>query len=137
LKNVTCSFCMFIHVVAIKTSFFFNQYFNWFKFWIWYDVEVALNSFSISSVKMIDFRRTFFIDQLKNFALIDAINYLFFETIFSRIMILLQMIYTNTTRIYAWFDLLDWFKITSRIFLQMIDRKLNNDKIWKFCIDFE
>jgi hypothetical protein len=49
----------------------------------------------------------------------------------------MQMISADTTRIDARFDRLDWFKITSEIFLQMIDRKLNNDKIWEFCIVFE
>jgi hypothetical protein len=48
------------------------------------------------------------------------------------------MIYADTIRIDVWFDLLDWFKITSEIFLQMIDRELNNDKIfWEFCIVLE
>jgi hypothetical protein len=51
------------------------------------------------------------------------------ETVLSWIMILLQMIYADKTRIDTWFDLLDWFKITPEIFLQMIDRELNNDKI--------
>ncbi len=39
------------------------------------------------------------------------------------------MIYANTIRIDIWFDFLDWFKITSEIFLQMIDKELDNDKI--------
>ncbi len=137
MKNAACSSCMFVHVVATEALFFFNQYFNWFKFWIWYDVETASNLSSILSVKMTNSRRIFLFDRLKNSASIDAIDCFFFETIFSWIMILLQMIYANTTRIYAWFDLFYWFKITSEIFLHMIDKELNNDKIWKFCIVFE
>jgi hypothetical protein len=46
------------------------------------------------------------------------------------------MIYADTIRIDAWFDLLDWFKITSEIFLQMIDRKFNNDKIFESFVSF-
>jgi hypothetical protein len=63
---------------------------------------------------------------------------LFLKTILSWIMILLQMIYADTIQIDAWFDFFDWFKIISEIFLQMIDRELNNDKIfWEFCIVLE
>jgi hypothetical protein len=96
---------------------------------MWYEIEAASNLSSISSVEITDSRRVSLIDRFDDSDSIDSIDCLSLETIFSWIMILLQMIYADTTRVDAWFDLLDWFKITSEIFLQMIDRKLNNDKI--------
>jgi hypothetical protein len=85
LKNAACSFRMFVHVVATEVSFFFNQYFNWSKFWIWYDVEAASNSSFISFVEiMIDSRRVSLIDRFDDF---DSTDCLSLKTIFSCIMI--------------------------------------------------
>ncbi len=114
-KKKTCSFRIFFHAVAIEISFFFNQYFIWSRFWMWYEIEAASDSSSISSVEITDSRRIFLIDRFNDSDSIDSIDCLSLETIFSWIMILLQMIYADTTRIDACLMLdflLDWFKIT-------------------------
>ncbi len=121
MKKAACSSRIFVHAVTIEISFFFNQYFNWSRFWMWYDVEAASDSSSISSVEMTDSRRTSLIDRLKSSASTDATDCLFLETIFSWIMIAfsaddLCRYESNkcvVTRIETWFLLLDWFKITS------------------------
>ncbi len=118
LKNAACSSRMFVHVVTIKASFFFNQYFNWSKFWIWYDVEAASNSFFISFIKRSDSRRISFIDRFDDS---DSTDCLFLKTIFSCIMIAFSADdfcrYDSNKyaviRVETWFLLLDWFKITS------------------------
>jgi hypothetical protein len=75
---------------------------------------------------MTDSRRTSLIDRFESSVSTDAIDCLSFDAIFSWIMILLQMIYADTTRIRAWFDV--WFSSwliqdnVIEIFLQMIDR---------------
>jgi hypothetical protein len=108
---------IFIHVLIRAFSSLFNQYLNWSIFRTWYEVMTFSNLFSIIFVRTIDARRVFLINRLDDFDSIDLINStscLFLETILSWIMILLQMIYADTTRIDACLMLdflLDWFKI--------------------------
>jgi hypothetical protein len=131
LKNASCSSRIFVHVVATEISFFFNQYFNWSRFWIWYDVEVASDSSFISSVEMIDSRRISLIDRFDDSVSTDCFS---LETIFSCIMI------ASSADDLCRYDS-NWCSLDARfsswliqdnvieILLQMIDRVLNNNDV--------
>jgi hypothetical protein len=130
--------------VLIKTFLSFcNQYFNWFMFWMWKNVLASSDTSSRISIKMIDTRRSFLLDRLdstfNDSDSIDSIDCLSLETIFSWIMI------ASSADDFCRYDL-NWCSLDARlsfwliqdsvieILLQMIDRVLNNNEIWKFCI---
>jgi hypothetical protein len=139
LKNATCSSRILVHVVTTETSSFFNQYFNWSRFWIWYDVEIASDSSSISSVEMIDSRRVFLIDRFDDSVSTDCI---LLETNFSCIMIALSA--DDLCRYDS-----NWCSLDARFFswliqdnvieilLQMIGRVLNNNDVLRVLYRLE